>query len=374
MPTRPPLKRGTVAFHCFGFLVKVEPTTWLVLAVILLLMVPSGAGLSGVSATLVFAVVIYGLGILVSVLLHELAHAVTARALGHRVTEIALHFWGGHTQFHGESRTWWHRIAISLCGPLTNVALAVVTYLVAAGLEPSIWRGLVLLGWCYINAVMAAINLLPVSPLDGGHALTAVLEKVTGSERLANRIAATLGLLLGAGLAVVGVIFQDAISTRFGTTGVIWVVLGGAYLAFTAYQAFRHDAQLQRVRDFSWRPLARPCVLGAPGAALAEYAGDLLQGARVVLADDQGQLVGIVDDAAFRAVPAHAYGQVALSAVSRQVGPAAAFPAAEDGTDALAHILENTEREYLAVDAAGLPVAVIDRAVVHAFWTQRTRG
>src|SRR5690606_25915180 len=64
-----------------------------------------------------------GAFMIVSVAIHELAHAVAAIGFGAKVDHMALTLWGGHTQYSGGRLRSWHSIVISLVGPASNAVL-----------------------------------------------------------------------------------------------------------------------------------------------------------------------------------------------------------------------------------------------------------
>jgi Zn-dependent protease len=68
------------------------------------------------------------ISVLVSVLLHELAHAQVARRFGVSALRIDLDLFGGVVQFWNRPRTLRQNLAIVLAGPLSNLALAVVAF------------------------------------------------------------------------------------------------------------------------------------------------------------------------------------------------------------------------------------------------------
>ena len=113
-------------------------------------------------------------------LIHELAHALVARRAGAEAT-ISLEFMAGFTSYHAPhplSRPW--TIAISLAGPLTHIATG-CALLVLLGGDPSerpsafVEPKVAAVWWA--GPVIGAINLIPVLPLDGGHATTTVLDR-----------------------------------------------------------------------------------------------------------------------------------------------------------------------------------------------------
>ena len=142
-----------------GFPVEISWSFLLLLAVALL-------AFGGLSA--VFAIVLA----FSSVLLHELGHAVVARWLGVRVSGIELGFFGGAAKMVELPRSANHEIAIAAAGPAVSLALTGVGF--GLGAVTGFWL-FSMIGW--INLVIAAFNLLPALPMDGGRILRALLTR-----------------------------------------------------------------------------------------------------------------------------------------------------------------------------------------------------
>lgn len=107
-----------------------------------------------------------------SVLVHELGHAVVARHLGVHVSGIELGFLGGAAKMVDMPRRPDHEIAIAAAGPAVSIGIAGV----ALGLGGVLGSPLLAtIGW--INLVLAAFNLIPALPMDGGRILRALLAK-----------------------------------------------------------------------------------------------------------------------------------------------------------------------------------------------------
>jgi Zn-dependent protease len=149
------------------------------------------------------------LGFLGSVLVHELAHALVARRRGIRADSITLFFFGGTASLEVESERPADERAIALAGPVASAALGVALVVLAVALggrqpEPVVAVRATALVLGLLNLVLAAINALPASPLDGGRALRAVVWSWTGSERRGTRAAAISGRLTGWALTLAG--------------------------------------------------------------------------------------------------------------------------------------------------------------------------
>ena len=190
-------------FNVFGIRVRVHFTFVLLLVWVAVLApdMESSVGLLG----LVVA------GLLASVIVHELGHALTARRYGIETREIVLTPVGGVARLDGYPQGS-AELAIAAAGPLLNLGLATVIFfgLVLAGLPP--WgAGPVVdltsaLQWLLFgNVCLFALNLLPAFPLDGGRILRSGLSSFLGQER-ATKIATRLGMVLAALLGVAALV------------------------------------------------------------------------------------------------------------------------------------------------------------------------
>ena len=184
---------------------------------------------SAIALALISAILFFG-----SVLVHELAHAVTARLLGIPVRGITLVFWGGFTETRAEDRGPKGEFLVSAAGPASSLALAGVFWVlskVTAGAAPSI---IGMFEWlAFINFILAALNGLPGFPLDGGRAFLAAVWRVTGDRRKATRAAAAAGLTIGialAGIAALLLFVGDADDLSYSVYGffIAWWMISAA--------------------------------------------------------------------------------------------------------------------------------------------------
>ncbi|KON30547.1 hypothetical protein AC482_03590 [miscellaneous Crenarchaeota group-15 archaeon DG-45] len=130
-----------------------------------------------------------------SVLAHEFAHSIVASRGGLDVRRITLHFFGGVAEVGAEARSPDMELRMASAGPLSSLALGLLLaagwLLAAAGSLP---LGVVaaLRYASYINLVLAAFNMIPAFPMDGGRVLRALLWRRWGdllsSTRTATRV------------------------------------------------------------------------------------------------------------------------------------------------------------------------------------------
>ena len=163
----------------------------------------------------------------VSLLAHELAHAIVARRRGVAVEGITLWLFGGVAQLHGEVATPGDEVRITGIGPLVTGALALVFAAIAVGLTSlGVGEALVLVPvWlALMNVLLGVFNLVPALPLDGGRLLHAFLWRRSGDRARATATAARTGRVFGTILIAFGVL-------EF----FIYAALGGLWFVFLGW-------------------------------------------------------------------------------------------------------------------------------------------
>ena len=136
----------------------------------------------------------------VSILAHEMGHALVSVAFGYRPT-VELVALGGVTRPNAnETIPWFKEVTLTLAGPGMGLLLSLLSvvglHLVPGGTTLS----LVLHQMAWMNGVWSVFNLLPIAPLDGGQVATAVLIRVFG--RVGFLFAQVLTLVLAAGVGL----------------------------------------------------------------------------------------------------------------------------------------------------------------------------
>ena len=231
--------RRVTLFHFFGFPVRADGS-WLFLSVLICWTLTTqtfpntwhghsqvGYQLMGFAATLL---------IFISIIAHEVAHAIIAEYYHMPIESITLFIFGGVAEMKGEPSHPKGEFLMAIAGPLMSVFVGLFFW--AAGtmllyVDESLISPRVLIHVAWMNIAIAVFNLFPAFPLDGGRALRAVIWQIKGNLVLATRIASSLGaafayLLLGYACYRI-VWYNDLLSGMwFGLLG-YFVHAAGAY-------------------------------------------------------------------------------------------------------------------------------------------------
>jgi len=157
--------------------------------------------------------------VLLSILLHELGHALTAKRFGLTGLSITLHGFGGFAMSSG-ARTWRQSLLITLAGPAVTFVLGAVCLLIGkAGMSASPSIQFFLISYIGVmNILLGCLNLIPSLPFDGGQALQASLTPKMGDFK-AMRAVAHLGMVLSVILGLYGLLGQASYFEFFGIIG-----------------------------------------------------------------------------------------------------------------------------------------------------------
>jgi stage IV sporulation protein FB len=205
-----------IRFSIFGIPVEVQPFFWISLAVL-------GGAINADSASAIFQVVLFILAGFISVLIHELGHALTARSFGAH-SRITLEAFGGYAAYSGATMSRKRSFLITAAGPGIQLLLGGAILLLFLVLPPLSPTGAYFLSTLVnISFFWAILNLLPVLPLDGGQMLNAVL----GPQRIKITLWVTIGVALLVGVAMLSM-----------TRSIIFPIFMGMF-AWQAYQALR---------------------------------------------------------------------------------------------------------------------------------------
>ncbi len=344
-----------------GVDVLVRSSWLLVAALIAVLLAPRieqvqpGLGALRYVAGIAFAVLLY-----LSVLLHEISHALVAQRFGLGVRSISLHFLGGATEIESETRTALQEFTVAVVGPLTSLLVGGVA-LACVPLTP---EGLVQVAVELLagaNLVVGVLNLVPGLPLDGGRVLKAAVWGLTGDVHRGTiaagwggRAAAVLVLLWPLGSRVL-------LDQRPDVLDYVMVVVIASFLWTGATASILNARLRRRLPLLLARPLARRAVAvpgDLPVTEAVRRAQERGAGAIVTQARDE-RLAGVVNEAALVAVPEDRRAWVPVSSLARSIEDGLVLPADLGGEDLIRAMSSTPAEEYVLVEPDGTIYGVL---------------
>jgi Zn-dependent protease len=262
----------------------------------------------------------YAVLLLVSVLAHEAAHAVVATRAGYRVNRVVADLWGGHTAYNSSNARPGASALVAIAGPAANALLALVGWLAIPHIDGDITFRLVG-ALVYTNGFVAAFNLLPGLPLDGGFLVDSLVWRITG-RRESGLIAAGW---CGRVVTVLVVLWFVGLPLLNGQPpqlfNIVWALFIGGFLWVGATNAIRsgHGSRLLAgIRiDSVWRRAAS-LPAHASAAEAVSLRGSGPGGTVVIVEDDRRNAIGLLDDEALGAIPEQSLGGVRVISVMRQ--------------------------------------------------------
>ncbi len=341
----PGIRLATVA----GVPVYLGPS-WLILALVIIAMIGPQVAESrpDLGTARAYGVgLLYALLLLGAVLVHEAAHAVSARLFGFPVHRVVADLWGGHTALDVTRARPGASALVAAAGPASNAILSGIGFAVAGTMEGGVPRGL-MHAFGFINGMLAIFNLLPGLPLDGGQIVEAAVWRATGSRARGRTAAGYAGIAIAIGVLwwFIGRPLMAREPLSLGYSG--WGLLIAFFLWQGARQAVGWGRATRAIEGVRIVEVLTPVVAVPASATVA----DLPTGLPPVVVDATGRPVALVDAAALRAVPADALRHTSIGAIA--VPQPSAWVVDTDPNAPLAGLLPAF---------AGLPSGIL--AVVH---------
>ncbi len=352
-------------------------SSWLLVAILIAFLlaprveqVQPGLGALKYVAGLAFAVLLY-----LSVLLHEMAHAVVAQRYGLGVRSITLHFLGGATEIDSEARRPGEEFTIAVVGPLTSIAVGGAALALLLVVPDGLVR-LAVEGLAGANLVVGVLNLVPGLPLDGGRVLRAAVWKATSNLHRGTIVAAWGGRVT----AVLVLCWPAVVRLAYGRSPDLFDYLMAFVIASFLWSGATASLVNARVRRrlpaLRARPLARR-VVAVPGdlpvAEAVRRAGEQGAGAIVVHGADH-RLSAVVNETALLATPEERRAWVPVSSVARTVEEGLVLAADIAGEDLVRAMSSTPAEEYVLVEPDGTILGVLATTDVDRAFEESNRA
>ena len=207
-----------------------------------------------------------------SILLHELSHSLVAKAKGIPVNGITLFVFGGVSNLGREAQTAGEEFQIAIVGPLTSLAIGAAFAIAWVTLRDVAPEVSAIAGYlALINGAIAAFNMLPGFPLDGGRVFRSIVWARNRNLLRATRIASRTGEYVAYGLMAAG-----AVQFFFNAVGGVWLFIIGLFLRNAATSSYEQMVLQATLSGLSARALARPGVAVAPDMPVEQLVSDLM--------------------------------------------------------------------------------------------------
>ncbi len=304
--------------------------------------------------------VLAALVLFLSVLLHELAHSLVARARGMPVSSITLFIFGGVSNLEEEPEKPRAEFAMAIVGPLTSLLLAGafwgLTQLVENRESP---LAAMLSYLALINFILGVFNLLPGFPLDGGRVLRSILWGSTGSLSRATNIAATVGRYFGWGLIALG-LFQ-ALAGNF--LGGLWIAFIGWFLSSSADASRKEVTLREHLSGIKVKDLMDPHQETiSPDTTVEEVVWGIFRKhrGRAVPVCRDGKLAGIVTITDVRELPQSRWADTAVSEIMTRKPLYTVSP--DDDLQAAMKLIAQHDINQVLIDRQGQCAGLLSRA------------
>ncbi len=269
-----------------------------------------------------------------SVLLHEIAHAIAARSFDRAVTEIVLTLWGGHTSFESSKMTPTVNGVTAAAGPAMNLLIAGLAGVTMAVTDMGGVGGAVVAYLAWANLLLAAFNLLPGIPMDGGRVLESIVWAVTRNRHRGTVVAAWGGRVVALGVVVYAIAAPLLRGNRPSLTAVLVAVLVFSILWPAASAALAFSSTMLRRDGIDVSGIMRVAVAVPYTASVQEAlaAADSAGAQEVVVLGADAAAAGRFPVDLAQAVPESARVTTSLQSVTTPV-PRGAEIAADAASD-----------------------------------------
>lgn len=187
--------------------------------------------------------------VIISILWHEIGHALAARYLELEIDRIHMFALGGMAILKHRMMSPFQEFLIGISGPLASMLLGGIWWLLSHIGVSSIWVQLAVL-LTNLNLLVALFNLIPIYPLDGGRILRSIIWKLNQHYYQASVLTYRVGALLIVAISLMAIVMYVQQNYRLS----IWIGIGAAYLAYTALKGKYRLVTIPSFSEMIWQP------------------------------------------------------------------------------------------------------------------------
>ena len=355
--------RRITLFKMLGFAVRVD-ASWLIIAALIVWSLAAGIfpyHLPGLPIGTYWWMGIFGaLGLFGSIIIHEFFHSIVARQYGLTMKGITLFVFGGVAEMEEEPPNPKAEFFVAIAGPLASVGIGFVFYVIGVVAQSS-WpiEVLAVVGYLSsINWMLAAFNMIPAFPLDGGRVLRAALWQRSGNLVRATKTAAFAGSIFGALLMAGGLV--QLLQGNF--VGAVWWVLLGMFLRMLSQASYQRVLMQSALEGEPVRRFMNPNVVAVkPDITVQDLVDNYIykyHRKMFPVVGDSQQLVGCVSTAQVKNLPRSEWSRHTVREIAQSCSPQNTITPDTDAAKVFS-ILSRTEDSPLLVVENGQLVAFV---------------
>jgi Zn-dependent protease/CBS domain-containing protein len=343
-------------FTLFGFEVRID-LSWVIIAVLIVWSLAVGFfpfHYKNLSVQTYWLMGVAGaVGLFLSIIFHEIFHSLVARRFGIPMKGITLFIFGGVSEMSEEPTSAKAEFWMAIVGPLSSIAIALVCYAIYVQGSTSEWpeavNGVVEY-LAYINGLLAAFNLLPAFPLDGGRVLRAILWGLRKNLRWATRVSSAVGFGFGILFILFGV-FQFLTGNVIGG---IWLFLIGMFLENAARMSYQ---QLVIRKALEGEPVRRfmktDPVAVSPSISIQQLVEDYVYKYHFQMfpiAERSEKLLGCISTKELKEIPREEWGRKTVGEVATKCSVDNTIEPQADATQALSLMARTGSSRLIVVE------------------------
>ncbi len=346
-------------FTLFGFTVHMD-LSWLIIMALITWSLAEGVFRMAFPDTEAWVRWLMGfsgaIGLLLSIVVHELMHSLVARQYGLPMKGITLFVFGGVAEMTDEPPSPKAEFLMALAGPAASLVVAIVLGLTALGLRAfdlSPYAFAVVANLALLNVLLLIFNLIPAFPLDGGRALRAALWHFKGNIRWATRVTSKIGAGFGILLVVLGVL--SFFTGNF--IGGLWLFLIGLFVRNAAQSSFQQLLVRQALAgEHVSRFMSSEVVTVPPDATVKELVEDYVYRYHFKLypVASNGTLEGCISTRELTDIPREKWPELRVNEIIRQCSRENTTQPDADAMKALTQMAQNNISRLLVVEGQHL--------------------
>ena len=296
-----------------------------------------------------------------SVLAHELAHSLVGRANGIPVKSITLFIFGGVAQMGREATKATSELKMAAAGPACSLAIGVLFGLIWFFTRDTVsWVAEMAYWLAVVNGLLAAFNLIPGFPLDGGRVLRSLMWRFSGDYKRSTQIATWMGQGVAYAFILGGILIMFLLHDWLSG---LWLAFIGWFLQSTASMSYRQAQWREALHGLTASQLMTSDYITVPPSITVKQLVQehvLPKGRHLFLVTEQERLEGILTLQNIKSVPQSKWD---TTLVEQIMVPAKRLKVASPEQDGLsvAEQMDASEINQMPVASEGRVIGLVTR-------------